>query len=120
MFSSIYHILRNDCPNCKKGKIFRDKSFYFSIGFPKMNEFCSNCNFKFEKEPGYFFGAMFVNYAIGVGEGLITYSIAHCFYKEAFDIRIVPYITLVLLVLCSFNIRLSRMIWIYMFKNYKL
>jgi uncharacterized protein (DUF983 family) len=118
MFNNIYHILRNDCPNCKNGKVFRDKSFYFSIGFPKMNPFCSNCNFKFEKEPGYFFGAMFVNYALGVGEGLITYFIAHPFFEETFDLRIIPIISIVLLLLSCLNIRLSRMIWIYLFKNY--
>ena len=83
-----------------------------------MNEYCSHCEFKFEKEPGYFFGAMFVNYALGVAEGLITYFIAHQFFEETFDLRIIPIIGTVLLSLCFFNIRLSRMIWIYMFKNY--
>ena len=120
MFKTIYHILRNDCPNCKKAKVFRDKSFYFSFGFPKMNEFCGHCNYKFEKEPGYFFGAMFVNYALGVGEGLITYFIAHCFFEETFDLRIYPIIGAVILIFSCFNIRLSRMIWIYMFKNYSM
>jgi uncharacterized protein (DUF983 family) len=120
MLNNLYHILNNDCPNCHKGKVFRDKSFFFSLGFPKMNEHCSHCNFKFEKEPGYFFGAMFINYALTVGQGIITYLIAHQFFTERFDLRIIPIIACVILALCFFNIRLSRMIWIYMFKNYSM
>ena len=118
MLDAITHILKNECPNCNKGKVFKDKSFFFSIGFPKMNEYCSHCHNKFEKEPGYFFGSMFVSYALGVGEALITYFIAHQFYTETFDLRIIPIIAGVILLLSSFNLRLSRMIWIYMFKNY--
>ncbi len=118
MLQTITHILKNECPNGNKGKVFKDKSFFFSIGFPKMNEYCSHCHNKFEKEPGYFFGSMFVSYALGVGEALITYFIAHQFYTETFDLRIIPIIAGVILLFSSFNLRLSRMIWIYMFKNY--
>ena len=32
----------------------------------KMNLDCSNCGFKFEREPGYFVGAMYINYGATV------------------------------------------------------
>ena len=118
MLQSLYHIFRNECPNCHKGKVFADKSFFFSLGFPKMNDYCSHCNTKFEKEPGYFFGAMFVNYGLTVGQGIITYAIASPFFDKTFDLRIIPIIATVIVLLSCFNIRLSRMIWIYLFKNY--
>lgn len=120
MLNSLYHIFKNECPNCHKGKVFRDKSFFFSIGFPKMNTHCSHCDFKFEKEPGYFFGAMFVNYGVTVAQGLMTYFIASPFFDETFDVRIIPIIATVIVLMSSFNIRLSRLIWIYMFKNYSM
>ncbi len=115
---TLQKIFRNECPICEHGKVFRDKSFFFSLGFPKMNEYCSHCHFKFEKEPGYFFGAMFVNYALTVAEGLATYGVAQQFFDHTFDLRIIPIISVVIIALCFFNIRLSRMIWIYLFKNY--
>jgi hypothetical protein len=31
-----------------------------------MNERCPKCGFKFEREPGYFTGAMYFSYAIGI------------------------------------------------------
>lgn len=120
MYTTMLHLFKNECPNCYKGKVFRDKSFFFSLGFPKMNEHCSHCHFKFEKEPGYFFGAMFVSYTLAVGEGIITYFLAHPFFEKAFDLRIIPIVGVVLLSLSFFNIRLSRIIWIYAFKNYSL
>jgi len=118
MSHSIVHILKNECPNCHQGKVFKDKSLFFSIGFPKMNEYCSHCHFKFEKEPGYFFGAMYVNYGLTVAQSLITYFIASLFFEETFDLRIIPIIAAVIISLSFFNIRFSRLLWIYMFKNY--
>ena len=45
--------LRQRCPVCGKGKIFR--------GFIKTNERCPVCNFVFEREPGYYTGAIAAN-----------------------------------------------------------
>ena len=45
------------------GGIFRYSIFR---GFPKMNERCPVCDLKFEREPGYFLGAMYVSYGLGI------------------------------------------------------
>src|SRR5262245_25177324 len=58
--SAIFHQL---CPHCRIGKIFR-RSIY--AGLPSMHERCPVCGLKFEREPGYFLGAMYISYAIGV------------------------------------------------------
>jgi len=117
MALAIVHILKNECPNCHKGKVFKDKSL-FAFGFPKMNDHCSHCHTKFSKEPGYFFGAMYVNYGLNVAQGILTYFMARPFFTEPFDLRIFPIIAFVLVAMTFFNIRLSRLLWIYMFKNY--
>ena len=120
MANTLVHILNNECPNCHQGKIFDEKNIFFNIGFPKMNKNCSHCQFKFEKEPGYFFGAMYVNYGLTVAQSIATYVIAQFFFTETFDLRIIPIIAVVIIAMASFNIRLSRLLWIYMFKNYSL
>lgn len=74
---------------------------------------------KFEKEPGFFFGAMFVNYALGCAEALITYFLVSPFFEKTFDLRIFPIIVVVMLSLAIVNIKLSRLIWIYAFKDYQ-
>ena len=50
--------LRLKCPRCGKGDI--------CAGMFKMSADCSNCHFKFEREPGYFVGAMYINYGATV------------------------------------------------------
>lgn len=120
MSHALVHILNNDCPHCLEGKVFKEKNIFFNIGFPKMNTYCPHCQCKFEKEPGYFFGAMYVNYGLTVAQGITTYLIAQQFFSETFDLRIIGIITVVILLMASFNIRLSRLLWIYMFKNYSI
>jgi len=56
-------ILRQLCPRCGMGRIFRGSLLR---GFPKMNERCPVCDLKFEREEGYFLGAMYISYGIGV------------------------------------------------------
>lgn len=117
MSYTLFHILKNECPNCHKGKIFKDKSL-FAFGFPKMHDQCSHCHTRFNKEPGYFFGAMYMNYMLNVAQGIGVYFLARPFFSETFDLRIFPIIAAVLILLTFFNIRLSRLLWIYIFRNY--
>ncbi|MGY5353950.1 DUF983 domain-containing protein [Wenyingzhuangia sp. IMCC45467] len=112
-------ILGNECPKCGKGKVYKDKNILFSIKPPKMNDSCCVCNNKFMKEPGFFIGAMYVGYGLGVAEALLTYLIASQFFDKSLDLRIIPIIVVVMLLLTFFNIKLSRLIWIYMFRNIK-
>ncbi len=114
----IKDILTNKCPHCGKGRIFNEANIYFNFSRPKMNEYCPNCGFNYQKEPGFFFGAMYVSYGLTVAQGIITYLIASTFFEEKFDLRIIGIIAGILLLLSSFNMRLSRILWIYLFKNY--
>jgi uncharacterized protein (DUF983 family) len=55
-------------PRCRAARIFR-KSIV--TGFPRMHERCPNCGLKFEREQGYFLGAMYISY----GLALITIAV---------------------------------------------
>lgn len=48
--------LRQRCPVCGKGKIF--------ASFLKTNERCPVCHFVFEREPGYYTGAVAINLVV--------------------------------------------------------
>jgi uncharacterized protein (DUF983 family) len=50
--------LRQRCPRCGEGKVYR--------GFVSMHPACPACGLKFEREPGYFTGAMYASYALGI------------------------------------------------------
>lgn len=58
-------ILQGRCPRCREGKMFPTAAYNLK-SFAKMNEKCPVCNLRFEVEPGFFFGAMYINYAFSV------------------------------------------------------
>ena len=113
----ILNILTNKCPNCGKGEIFTNKNIYFNFSNNKMNKTCKNCGFKFEKEPGFFIGAMYVSYVLGVAQALFTALVGSYFYKEVLTLNVFMWIIGVLLLMSSFNMRVSRIVWIYLLKN---
>jgi uncharacterized protein (DUF983 family) len=61
--STFNDILHHRCPRCRVGKIFHHSIF---LGFPKMHESCSICHLRFEREPGYFLGAMYISYGLAL------------------------------------------------------
>lgn len=115
MFKNVSHIFKGKCPNCNTGAIFKSKQNFWNL--PEMNPTCPSCSNKFEKEPGFFFGAMYVSYALGVVEAILTYVLVIPFLTDAFDLRVVPFIATVLVLLTYFNVKLSRTLWIYIFKS---
>jgi len=51
------------CPRCRAGRIFQSSLLTW---FPKMHERCPACGFKFEREQGYFLGAMYISYGLAL------------------------------------------------------
>lgn len=113
----IRSILSNKCPNCKEGNIFENRNIYFNFFTNKMNTTCDNCGYKFEKEPGFFYGSMYVSYALGVAQAIITVLIGSYFYDTVLTPKLLPWIIIVLILMSSFNMRVSRIIWMYLFKD---
>jgi uncharacterized protein (DUF983 family) len=61
--ATVRDVLRQRCPRCRTGSIFRYSIFR---GFPKMHDRCPVCDLRFDREPGYFLGAMYVSYGLGI------------------------------------------------------
>lgn len=78
-----------------------------------MNDDCPHCGHHFHKETGYFFGAMYVSYALAVAEMVALFVVLLPFTKD-FGI-LVGAVAVMAVVLSPYNFRLSRMLWIYMF-----
>lgn len=98
-------LVRMRCPRCCAGKIYE-------YGM-KMNARCPVCELEFEREPGYFMGALYISYALAIAflvtglwigmlllpdidAGWLVLLAAACF---------VPFVPLVT--------RYSRVIWIF-------
>jgi uncharacterized protein (DUF983 family) len=107
-------LISQKCPRCEKGNIYK-KGNYFSFG--KMNDFCPSCNYTFEIEPGYFYGAMYVGYGLTVAEAITTYVISQFFFDSVYMLMALIFCSLILL--APVNFKFSRVIWMYIFTSTK-
>ena len=112
--SKIVDILKCKCPNCRKGDVFSEGGNIFLFKMPKMNARCPECDFKFEKETGFFFGAMFVSYALSVAQMIIS-LVLFWYFVDLSPVRVYIIIASIAILMSTLNFRLSRSIWIYIF-----
>lgn len=61
-------MLAAKCPRCRRGNMFEGGAYHF--GANRIHLDCPHCRLTFEIEPGYFYAAMYVSYAMNVGEGI--------------------------------------------------
>jgi uncharacterized protein (DUF983 family) len=66
-------VIHAKCPRCRRGDMFDGPMYSFKSQV--MHENCPHCNLYFEREPGYFYVAMFVSYALFVAE-MVTLAVA--------------------------------------------
>jgi len=116
--TKIYSIITGSCPVCHKESMYVQTNPYKLESTLKMNNCCSYCNTKYKIESSFFFGAMYVSYPVGIAFASLTFCIT--FFMLKIDILTSFYIICGVMVLAlPIILRLSRNIWINIFKNYK-
>lgn len=110
--STLVDIFQEKCPKCGKGQAFYKKGNPLLFQMPRMHKYCPVCHHQFEKETGYFFGSMYVSYALTVAEMIAVFLISQ-FFTDSY-VTIVVIIAIMAVLLSTFNFRLSRMMWIYL------
>lgn len=113
-----YSILKLKCPRCHEGDLFSSKNAYSSKVFD-MPERCPKCGQKFEIEPGFYYGAMYVSYGLGVAWFVAFLAAFFIIYPE-FSIHVFIITTVVSMVAATpILFRLARAIWIHFFVKYE-
>ncbi|MES2680647.1 MAG: DUF983 domain-containing protein [Bacteroidota bacterium] len=108
-----FRILTEKCPHCGKGQVFKKRENILQL--PVMYERCKSCNYFFDREPGYFLGAMYISYGLAVLQGIITFLICHFFFKEMETLMVCIVLVAVVLLFSMKNYKLSRVIYIHIF-----
>jgi len=99
-------VLAGVCPQCRRGRIFRGRF--------AMHPTCPVCELRFEREPGYFTGAMYVSYALAVPLlAALTGLVAVVAPGLSFE-AMVGVAALVFLAFVPALFRASRCIWIHL------
>lgn len=108
------NIVKGVCPNCAKNKVFESSGIMNCVKIPKMHDHCQNCGYKFSREPGFFFGAMYVSYALVVAE-MISIAIVCKLILSLGNLTTFIAMAITALILSRVNFRFSRLIWMHLF-----
>lgn len=115
--NKIYSILTGACPKCHEKSMYKNKNSYVLSDTLKMHDHCSNCNTKYKIEPSFFYGSMYVSYAVGIAFAVAAFVISYGFFNAGKFMSFMS-IIITLIVFLPIILRLSRNIWINIFLNY--
>jgi uncharacterized protein (DUF983 family) len=106
-------ILKCKCPRCQSGDMFVSDAL--TKKFMEMHHDCPHCKLRFEIEPGFFWGAMYISYAFTTGIMLVMGALVY-FVGNNPDTWI--YLSLIIgsfLILTPFTYRYARVLMIHLF-----
>ena len=115
--SRIYSIAKMKCPKCQEGQFFSHHPYDIKHAGDLL-EHCPSCGMKYEKEPGFYYGAMYVSYALGVALFVTCRTSFNLFFPwigTAWQIGIIVGVTLVT---APYLYALSKIIWANLFFSY--
>lgn len=114
---SLISILKLKCPACEKAFMFETESKFLSFNF-NMHQNCPECNERFYKEPGFYFGAMFISYIVSGIISLLFVGVLIIGLKMNWVSSLV--ILFVVMAFCfSYLFKVSRAIWLSFFVKKK-
>ncbi|MFD1628722.1 DUF983 domain-containing protein [Pseudopedobacter beijingensis] len=111
--SKIEAMAKAKCPRCRRGNLFQNSMY--GLRSQKMYEVCPHCGLRFEVEPGYFYAAMYVAYAINVAVAVTVGVATYIITKEDKS----PWVYIIAILIASvliapFNFRYSRVILLHL------
>jgi hypothetical protein len=113
----LYSIFKLKCPCCQQGDLFINKNPYNIKMLDKMNPKCPVCGTDFERETGFYYGAMMISHATTTMIAVIVHLVVYHFYGWEILPNLIS-ITTIILVLFPVIFRSSRAIWINFFVKY--
>jgi uncharacterized protein (DUF983 family) len=111
-----YSTFFNKCPQCHQGKVLKHPPYQLGK-LLETETICSHCDLKYEKEPGFFYGAMYVSYALTSG----IFIVAYILQSTLLNLPITQFaIFMVSLLLLTFPLiaRWSRVLWLNFFVTF--
>jgi uncharacterized protein (DUF983 family) len=110
--------LFNRCPRCHKGKVFEDNNAYRLKNSFRMKPDCSECGLHYEREPGFFYGAMYVSYGLMVGL-FIAWFFADLFWLHMKPLNLAMAVAATVILFFPLVYRWARIVWLNFFFRYE-
>lgn len=115
--SRLYSIFKMKCPRCHEGDFFIDKPYNLKKA-GDIHENCPSCGLKYSKEPGFYYGAMYVAYALAVALFVTLWVSMNLFFDNVSVGWQIGIIVFSAIVLTPYFYALSKIIWANLFIKY--
>ena len=115
--NKLYSVLTGTCPVCQEESMYKEQNPYKISRIFDMYEKCPNCGTRYKIEPSFFFGAMYVSYAVGIAFAAVAFTVSYYVLDLAL-LNIFFAIVFTLIFFLPVIVRLSRNIWINLFFTY--
>lgn len=116
--SKLYSIFKMKCPRCQEGDFFVSHPYDLKHA-GDIHQNCSECGLKYSKEPGFYYGAMYVSYALGVALFVTLWTSFNLFFPNtSIGIQLTSIISATIL-LTPYLYALSKIIWANLFIKYE-
>ncbi len=109
-------VVRLKCPKCRETDLFVNKNPYNFNEMAKMYKTCSVCGQHFEPETGFYYGAMYLSYAIGVFSSLILFSVFNFVLGISTTWAFVM-VAVIWIGISPYLFRFSRSLWLNLYVN---
>ncbi len=99
------------CPRCRSANLFTSSSTFSFSGMTDMHQHCPHCGLKIEREPNFYYGAMYVSYGLSIAISIANYVIMAALLGSSMVVFLVVN-ALILLAAMPYTFRLARAMWI--------
>ncbi len=106
-------VLMGRCPACRTGALFIGP--WNRLNFLAINPTCPKCGADFVREPGFYTGAMYVNYAFNIVQLLVVGLFTWLVFNPDSMWVIIGAVLGVTFLTIPFTARASRVIWLHLF-----
>lgn len=113
----IYSVVQSKCPRCNLDNLYLDNNPYHLSKLAEMKKSCEKCGQAYEPETGFYYGAMYVSYALGVAVMVVPSLLMYLLFNLSFGV-LLAFILSIYVVAFPLFFRWSRNIWLNIFVKY--
>jgi uncharacterized protein (DUF983 family) len=117
--NSLYSIFKYKCPRCNRGEFFESRNPYNLKEAGNIKESCSHCKLKYSPEPGFYYGAMYVSYGLGIAMFVTVWVALLVLYPSYTPIELIILLFISLILLGPYIYALSKTVWANLFFHYE-
>lgn len=118
----VLNVLKNKCPRCRRGDLYKNKGTFRIKGLMTMNEKCPVCGQPLNMEPGFYYGTNLMSYALAVIVSVISFILWIVVIGISLqDVRFFWWMGVNAILLVALQpplMRLSRTVWLAFFVKY--